>query len=113
MTLPNWLKRKARPPALFKQNINAAKFKDNTARVGYMETVFHNTIFQHACAVAMSLAPPHRDYDNKDNAMFDIGVIRGMRKFYEALEYLATHEQKHEPPEMDWGVSEIGEETKS
>ena len=108
MTLPKWLRRRT-APALFKQNVNVEKFKSDSSRVGALEELIKNPVFHHAWSVVMTLAPPHREYDNASSALFDLGVARGMRKAFEDLQFLAKFDEKDEPLAVTWGVEATDE----
>jgi hypothetical protein len=115
MTLPKWLRWPTRlTPALFNPNITVTQFKSDPARVSALADALKNPVIAHAWSAVMSLAPPFRAYDNPNSALFDMGVVRGMRTAHEAFQFLATPEDAKatEPLESDWGV-EIPAETEA
>lgn len=102
--LGRWFKRPH--PTVLKYGVTIEEFKSDPARVSAMNRLFNSPVFQNALGVIVTVTPPLRRYDNPNNALFDLGVTRGVRETIDLLRYLGEHPIKIEQLEPTWGVEQ-------
>lgn len=114
--LKRWLERVLRRNHELTLNYGSTveSFKSEEGRIAHLRVQLRDPIMREALSVVLNASPPHLRYADPNAAMFDLGVMRGMREAVLILNHLSEPvANETETLEPTWGVPEEGEESEA
>jgi hypothetical protein len=114
--IKRWLERLFRrtPELVLNYGATVETFKSEEGRIAHLRVQLRDPIMREALSVVLNASPPHLRYADPNAAMFDLGVMRGMREAVLILNHLAEPvSDESETLEPTWGVPEEGEESEA
>jgi hypothetical protein len=99
-------------PTVLRYGVTIHRFKADPARVRAIHSLYNSKPFQLAMAVVATASPPHGPCKDGNDALFQMGVAKGIKDTFAMLKFLGEPDaptQDNLTP--DWGVPDDEDQT--